>query len=121
MNSNRLTRAVRILLTLAFVAAGSAKLAGVPQMVRFFDQIGFGQGFRIFTGVVEVVGGIALLVGPSALLAALALAFTMTAAVGVHLLKIGGNPLPALVLLLLCAFVAWSLHRASQRAVAPEG
>lgn len=41
-----LSLGLRILLTLAFVGAGGAKLAGVEMMVATFDQIGFGQGFR---------------------------------------------------------------------------
>ena len=40
----------------AFLAAGAAKLAGVPFMVDLFAQIGLGQWFRVVTGVVEVVG-----------------------------------------------------------------
>jgi len=34
------------LLAAAFLAAGGAKLAGVPMMVQVFDQIGMGQWFR---------------------------------------------------------------------------
>src|SRR5260370_38202809 len=46
----------------AFLAAGFAKLAGVPFMVDLFAQIGLGQWFRVVTGVVEVTGAVALLV-----------------------------------------------------------
>ena len=34
---------VQGLLAAAFLAAGGAKLAGVPMMVQIFDQIGMGQ------------------------------------------------------------------------------
>src|SRR3984893_5146665 len=44
----------------AFLAAGFAKLAGVPFMVDLFAQIGVGQWFRVVTGVVEVIGAVAL-------------------------------------------------------------
>ena len=37
---NRLNWGVRILLALAFAAAGSAKLAGVPMMVATFEAVG---------------------------------------------------------------------------------
>ena len=37
---------LRILLSIAFLGAGGAKLAGVDMMVMTFDQIGWGQGFR---------------------------------------------------------------------------
>src|SRR5260221_12787834 len=51
------------LLAAAFLAAGGAKLAGVPTLVQLFDQIGAGQWLRIVTGLVEVAGAVALL-GP---------------------------------------------------------
>ena len=49
------------ILAAAFLAAGFAKLAGVPFMVDLFAQIGIGQWFRVVTGVVEVTGAVALL------------------------------------------------------------
>ena len=52
---------LRILLSIAFLGAGGAKLAGVDMMVMTFDQIGWGQGFRYLTGAIEVIG-VALLV-----------------------------------------------------------
>src|SRR5258707_316256 len=50
------------LLAAAFLAAGGAKLLGVPTLVQLFDQIGAGQWLRIVTGLVEVAGAVALLV-----------------------------------------------------------
>jgi putative oxidoreductase len=111
---NRILWTVRILLAAAFIAAGGAKLAGVPDMVAMFDKIGLGQGFRYITGAVEVAGGIALLVRAVAGLAGAALAATMLVAVGVHLLVIGGSPLPAIVLGTLSGFVAWHLRPGSR-------
>jgi len=103
----RIVWGVRILLALAFGAAGMAKLAGVPQMVQVFDAIGFGQWFRYLTGAVEVVGAVLLLVPATGFFGGLLLAATMVGAVATHLVLIGGNPAPALVLGLLSAFVAW--------------
>jgi putative oxidoreductase len=103
---------VRILLALAFGAAGAAKLAGVPQMVQVFDAIGFGQWFRYVTGVVEVGGALLLLVPATGFFGGLLLAVTMACAVATHLVLIGGNPVPAVVLTLLSAFVAWRLRPA---------
>ena len=37
---------LQILLAATFLAAGGAKLAGVPMMVQTFDQLGVGQWFR---------------------------------------------------------------------------
>ena len=43
------TWSLQILLALVFLAAGGAKLAGVPMMVQVYDLIGVGQWFRIVT------------------------------------------------------------------------
>jgi hypothetical protein len=103
---------LQILAAAAFIASGSAKLAGVPMMVAIFDQIGIGQWFRIVTGLVEITGAIALLVPAIAGLGGLLLATTMAFGVLTHLLVIGGNPGPAIVLLLITGTVAY-LRRAS--------
>jgi len=103
----RVVWGVRILLALAFGAAGVAKLAGVPQMVQVFDAVGFGQWFRIVTGVVELAGAALLLVPATGFFGGVLLLATMVGAVGTHLVLIGGNPVPALVLGALSAFVAW--------------
>ena len=90
-----------------FLAAGGAKLAGVPMMVGIFDQIGLGQWFRVVTGLVEVVGAIALLVPATTAFAALLLAITMIFAVLTHLFIIGGSPAPAAALLIINAAIVW--------------
>ena len=108
----RIVWGVRILLALAFGAAGAAKLAGVPQMVQVFDAIGFGQWFRYVTGVVELGGALLLLVPATGFFGALLLAVTMACGAATHLVLIGGNPVPAIVLMLLSAFVAWRLRPA---------
>ena len=106
----RIVWGVRILLALAFGAAGAAKLAGAPQMVQVFEAIGFGQWFRYVTGVVEVGGAVLLLVPATGFLGGLLMAVTMVFGVATHLVLIGGNPAPAMVLALLSAFVTWRLR-----------
>ena len=110
LTQRRIVWGVRILLALAFGAAGFSKLAGVPQMVQVFEAIGFGQWFRYVTGVVEVGGALLLLVPATGFFGGLLLAVTMVFAVATHLVLIGGNPAPAIVLTLLSAFVAWRLR-----------
>lgn len=105
----RIVWGVRIVLALAFGAAGLAKLAGVPQMIQVFDAIGAGQWFRYLTGAIELLGVVLLLVPATAFLGGLLLTSTMVGGVATHLLLIGGSPVPALVLGLLSAFVAWRL------------
>ena len=113
--SGRLTRGLswtlRILGAAAFLAAGAAKLAGVPMMVEVFDHIGIGQWFRVMTGLIEVIGAVALLVPATAALSGAFLALMMLVAAGVHLFVIGGSPVPALVLMVVTGAVAW-IHRA---------
>src|ERR1700740_3402953 len=74
--------AVEIILAAAFLAAGAAKLAGVPFMVDLFEQVGLGQSFRIVTGAVEVIGAVALIVPGLASIGALWLRGTMIGAGG---------------------------------------
>ena len=91
----------------AFLAAGSAKLAGVPFMVDLFAQIGLGQWFRIVTGEVEVTGAVALLIPGLASVGALWLGGTMVGAVTTHLFVLHTSPAPAIVLGLLNAAVVY--------------
>ncbi|MFM9923943.1 DoxX family protein [Variovorax sp. H27-G14] len=114
----RIVWGLRILLAVAFGMAGAAKLAGVPQMVQVFDAIGFGQWFRYVTGLVELAGVVLLLVPATGFFGGLLLAATMVCAIATHLVLIGGNPAPAVVLALLSAFVAWRLRPVSRLATA---
>jgi uncharacterized membrane protein YphA (DoxX/SURF4 family) len=98
---------IQILVAAAFIGAGSAKLAGAPMMVQIFDHIGVGQWFRYVTGVVEITGGIMALIPRAAPLGAALLAATMACAIPIHLFRIGGNPTPAFVLLVLSAAIVW--------------
>src|SRR5260221_10810000 len=95
------------LLAAAFLAAGGAKLLGVPTLVQLFDQIGAGQWFRIVTGLVEVAGAVALLVPGFAALGSAWLGATMFFAVLTHFFILHTSPLPALLLLALNVAVVW--------------
>jgi putative oxidoreductase len=98
---------LRGLLAAAFIAAGGAKLAGVPAMVEMFEKVGVGQWFRIVTGLLEVTGGILLLIPRLTFYGAALLLTVMVGAVTAHLTVLGGNPAPALILLVLNAVTAW--------------
>jgi len=111
MNSNIKTYglwALKILAGLAFLAAGYAKLTGVEMMVATFDSVGFGQWFRYVTGAIEIVGAVLLFVPGKAFYGAAMLAITMFGAVTTHFVLIGGNPIPAIILLVITATIAWS-------------
>jgi len=98
---------LRVVVGLAFLAAGGSKLAGAPAMVAMFAKIGFGQWFRILTGSLEVAGAIGLFVPRFAVYAASLLAVVMVGAIGFHLTILGGNPGPPIVLLLLASLIVW--------------
>jgi uncharacterized membrane protein YphA (DoxX/SURF4 family) len=100
-------RTLQGVIAAAFLAAGSAKLAGVPFMVDLFSQIGLGQWFRVVTGAVEVTGAVALLIPGLASIGALWLGGTMVGAVATHLFVLHTSPVPAIVLGLLNAAVIY--------------
>ena len=106
-----LSLSLRIVLTLAFVGAGGAKLAGVEMMVATFDQIGFGQAFRYFTGAVELLGAALLWLPRRQVIGAAVLGGAMVGAVLTHSFILGPSAVPAIVLGLLCAAVLY-LYRA---------
>jgi uncharacterized membrane protein YphA (DoxX/SURF4 family) len=98
---------LRVLVALAFLAAGGAKLAAAPAMVAMFAAIGLGQWFRIVTGVLEVTGAIGLFIPAVTVYAALLLIVVMVGAIIAHLTVLGGSPVPAIALLVLSGGIAW--------------
>ena len=100
---------VKALLGLAFLAAGCAKLYGVPMMVESFERIGFGQWFRYVTGALEIIGAITILIPSVSAFGALLLSCIMVGAIITHLV-IGGSVIPAIALLLMSMTVAFA-HR----------
>ncbi len=52
---------LRILIAGLFAFASFMKLSGQPMMVQEFSVVGLGDWFRIFTGIVEIVGAAAVL------------------------------------------------------------
>src|SRR5258708_231088 len=101
-----------------FLMAGFAKLSGDPQMVGMFDAIGFGQWFRYLTASFEVLGAILLLVPRLSGLGALLLVGTMLGAVATHIFIIGGNPLPATILLIVVGIIAWGRRQRTMKLLA---
>src|SRR5712672_4817116 len=95
------------LVALAFIAAGGGKLAGTAQMVELFDKVGLGQWFRYLTGLLEVAGGIGLLIPRYAFYAAILLVIVMIGAIITHLAIVGGSPVPAFSLFVLSGTIAY--------------
>ena len=95
------------LVALAFVFVGGSKLAGTAAMVELFDKVGLGQWFRYLTGLLEVAGGIGLLIPRYAFYAAVLLVIVMIGAIITHVAVVGGSPAPAVVLLVLSGIIAY--------------
>ena len=95
------------LVALAFLGAGGAKLAGAAAMVELFDKVGRGQWFRYVTGLLEVAGGVGLLIPRYAFYAAGLLAVVMVGAIIAHLTVLGTSPTAPVVLLVLSGIIAW--------------
>jgi len=102
---------IKAVLTLAFLAAGLSKFAGVEMMVATFDAVGVGQWFRYLTGALEIAGAILLWVKGREVYGAGLLTVTMVGAVIAHLAIIGPSAVPALLLGVLAAFIVWT-HKA---------
>jgi len=105
------TLTIRSLVSLAFLAAGLAKLAGAEMMVGTFEAIGWGQWFRYVIGIIEAGSAVMLWVPGLQLIAAGLLVCTMIGAVLAHLLVLGPSAMPALVLGILSAYLVWTARK----------
>ena len=102
---NTLLWTLQILLAVLFLYQGIDKFSERRLWLRIFEEIGFGQWFRYLTGVVEISGGLMLLIPKTTLVAVGLLACTMVGALLVHVLVIGAGPqtiFVCILLLMLC-------------------
>lgn len=98
---------LQIVVALQFAGGGWLKLSGAEVMVDMFATIGIGQWFRFVVGALEIAGAIGLLVPRSAGLAALGLCGLMLGAIATNLLVLDADSTFAVILLVLCAVIAW--------------
>ena len=98
---------LRCLVALLFVLIGLGKFNADPhgEWFRLFARIGFGQWFRVATGVIELLGGVLFLLPGTARLAAIPLAATMLGAIIVHF-AVMRDPVYAFVPAALLALVS---------------
>lgn len=97
-------------LTGAFFIIASAfpKLIAHSSAVEFFDQMGWGRWFMYLIGVLELAGGVALLIPILSGLAALAFIGLMVGAFITQLAVFNGdNALTPVILLVIMAVIAW--------------
>jgi len=86
----------RLGVALLFIVVGKGKFAAHSEWVAIFDRIGFGQSFRYFTGMLQIVGGTLVLIPKTFLPGILLLACSMLGAMGAWVFLLG-EPLNALV------------------------
>ena len=102
-------RGIRAFLTLAFAAAGIAKLMSVQMMVDEFEIIGLGQWFRYVTGAIELGAAVLLWVPGMAAYAAGLLVCTMIGALVAHATVLGmDTSVGVFVLGPLAAITLWA-------------
>ena len=105
------------LLAVAFLYFGASKFSPhVISWIELFATIGFGQWFRYFTGGLEVICAVLLLVPKTSAIAAVLLACAMAGAVLVHLFILRDGyaaVFPGFPLLVLIV-VAWRRLNAAQ-------
>lgn len=105
---------ISLFLTIVFVKAGWPKFSNTSGWARAFVYWGFPTWFRILVGVIEVAGGLLLLVPQTAIYAAAGLAVIMLGAMGTHIVA-DGNPAAiyheAVPLALLGVIVYLRTHR----------
>src|SRR5579872_7297059 len=101
---------LRAAIAIAFVSFGMEKFTD-PQWVGFFTRVGFGQWFRTFTGVVEILGAVLVLIPKTATAGLALLACTMGSAVLIWAFVLG-QPANGIITGAFCvALVMFGLYR----------
>ncbi|WP_166349371.1 DoxX family protein [Phytoactinopolyspora limicola] len=92
------------------ITAGSFFIAGLSKLifhVEIFDQIGWGSWFQYFTGVVQIVGAVALVIPRLSGLAGLAFVGLALCALGFHGPVLDITPIPIMLLGVMAGIIAW--------------
>ena len=97
---------LRVLLGLAFLTIGIAKLTGTLYTVQTFEAFGWGQWFRYLTGLLDLAGALLVFVPRWSFYGALLLSCTVGLATVLSLRR-PPDFWPALSLTLLAATLAW--------------
>ena len=110
-----LLRALEFAMGALFLYLGGAKVLGSPAAVRLFRDIGWGQWFRYVTGVVELTGGLLLIVPLLAGASALLLMTVMMVATVIELFVLHRPPVAATACLCAHGVIAWNRRAQTRR------
>jgi putative oxidoreductase len=97
---------LRVLLALAFLVVGVAKLTGTLNTVETFEEYGWGQWFRYVTGVLDLTGALLVITSRWTFYGALLLTGTVGLAAALSVSR-PIDFIPALTLALMAATLAW--------------
>jgi putative oxidoreductase len=112
---------LRVMVGLAFLAIAAVKLTGSLQTPQMFENIGWGQWFRYFTGALDLIGTVLVLLPRSAFYGALILMCTVGFAVILTFTgRIQDSPLAPLALTVIAASVAWLTRPGVERSSTAE-
>ncbi|MET7335128.1 DoxX family protein [Nonomuraea sp. NPDC005650] len=107
--------ALQVVVAGFFVMSAVSKFANAEPSASTFEAIGWGDWFRYFVGVLEVAGAVALFVPRLAGVAGLAFAGLAVCATLTEVFVSGGSVVLPLVLLALCAVIAWGRRESTAR------
>jgi putative oxidoreductase len=94
-----------------FVFIGYGKFENRGVWVKIFEEIGLGQWFRLFTGVVQVSGGVLFVPRRTRTVGAVLLGSTMLGAAIVDVVVVGSPIVVVPLLLLILIAVVWVTSR----------
>jgi uncharacterized membrane protein YphA (DoxX/SURF4 family) len=114
------TWVLTVLLALAFLGAGAAKLASQAMMVQEFAIFGYPAWFMYLTGLIEVAAAVLVLVPRFAGLGAALLVCVMLGAIFSHLTHGQAAMIGVPVALLALAFAVGSLRGWSRATLVPS-
>lgn len=107
--------ALRGFIGLAALLVGWAKFDGRGEWPSYFQQLGLGQWFRYFTGVVELLGGILVLAPPTAPAGSALLTATMVGATAANWVVHPGNCVVTALLAIALGLYTWMRWAAPSR------
>jgi uncharacterized membrane protein YphA (DoxX/SURF4 family) len=116
---NIATLVISILLAVAFLGAGTAKLLSVPMMVAEFQIFGYPMWSMYLTGALEIVCAVLVLIPRFAGIGAALLACTMIGAILSHLAHGQAAMIAAPVVLLILAVALGQLRGWSRGSLSP--
>ena len=103
---NIITWALTILLALAYLAAGYAKVSGQEMMVQGFTAYGLPDWFRVTIGSLELIGAILLLIPATTGMASFGLSIIMIGALACHAMFPPATAgIPAFVFLCILTYI----------------